>query len=51
MSTEAIKLIRDVEKGVWRWGGDGGGLDYMPITTRMTLALRRAAMRAILMLH
>ena len=31
--------------------GRGVGVDYMPITTGMTHALRWAAMRAILMLH
>ena len=39
----------EVGKGLWRWG------DYIPIadtvTTRMTSALRWAAMRAILMFH
>ena len=48
-STETVRLIRD--------GGGGGGMevgaevDYIPIatvTTRMTSALRWAAMRAIL---
>ena len=50
-STEAIRLIRDKEMG--REGGmEGGGGDYIPIvTTRMTSALRWAAVRAILMFH
>ena len=44
-------LIRDGEKGekeIMRWGEEGG---YIPLATRMTLALRRAAMRAILMFY
>ena len=33
-STETIRLIRDEEKGVWRWGGvGGGGGDYIAIAT------------------
>ena len=48
-STETTRLIRDGEKGgkgVWRWGK----YTYRyTVTTRMTSALRWAAMRAILM--
>ena len=53
-STETIWLIRD---GDWKGGGGmevGGEVDYTYryiVTTRMTPALRWAAMRAILMLH
>ena len=45
-STETIRLIRDRELL-------GGGVYtyYYTITTRMTHALRRAAMGAILMFH
>ena len=62
-STETIRLIRDGEKvgegGVWRWGRWGGGrwgggrlYTYRyTVTTRMTPALRWAAVRAILMFH
>ena len=51
-----IRLIRDGEKGeggVWRWGRGRGGLyTYRyTVTTRMTSALRWAAMVAILMFH
>ena len=28
-----MRLIRDGEKGVWRWGGGGGKGDYIPIAT------------------
>ena len=45
-----IRLIRDGEKGVWI--GEGGERLYTyryTVTTRMTPALRWAAMRAILM--
>jgi len=51
MSTETIKFIRDGEKRVWRWGGGGEEIIYYhyTVTTRMTSALRWAAMRAILM--
>ena len=59
-STEAIRLIRDGEKrggNMEVWGGGGGGRGrlytyrYEAVTTRMTPALRWAAMRAILMFH
>ena len=59
-----IRLIRDEEKGSGGggWGGSKGGMevgkegDYnhtylYTVTTRMTPALRWAAMRAILMFH
>ena len=50
-----MRLIRDGEKGGKGYRGGGEG-DYTPIatdtvTTRMTSALRWAAMRAILMFH
>ena len=54
-STETIRIIRDGEKGgreVRRYGGGGRGRLYTyryTVTTRMTPALRWAAMRAILM--
>ena len=51
MSTKNIWFIRDEEKG-GEWGMEVGGEgDYIPIATltRMTSALRWAAMRAILM--
>ena len=61
MSTEAIRLIRDREKvcggggeGGMEVGGGGRGrlyTDHDNVTTRMTSALRWAAMRAILMFH
>ena len=44
MSIETVRLTGDGEKGGM---GYGGGY----VTTRMTSALRRAAMRAILMFH
>ena len=47
-----IRLIRDGEKA--GLGGGGGGRLYTYryiVITRMTPALRRAAMRAILMFH
>ena len=47
-----IKLIRDGEKGGRGYGGAGRGRVYTyryTVTTRMTSALRWAAMRAILM--
>ena len=54
-STETIRFIRDGEKGVWRWWGGGGGEKLYTycytVATRMTYALRWAAMRAILMFH
>ena len=50
-----MRLIRDGEKGlkgVWRWGERGRLYTYRyTVTTRMTYALRWAAMRAILMFH
>ena len=49
-STETIRLIRDGEK-VWRWGEDGVNTYRYTVTTRMTAALRWAAMRAVLMFH
>ena len=58
-STETIRLIRDGEKVGGRGGrgyGGGGGWEReimytcrYTVTTRMTPALRRAAMRAIIM--
>ena len=49
MSTETIRLIRDREKGVWRWSRL---YTYCyTVTTRMTSALRWAVMTAILMFH
>ena len=54
MSTETIRLIRDGEKGGRGYGGGGRGRVYTyryTVTTRMTSALRWAAMRAILMFH
>ena len=49
MSTDIIRLIKDVGRG---YGGGGRGSLYTYcyiVTTRMTPALRWAAMRAILM--
>ena len=51
MSAETIKLIRDWEKGGYGGGGEGEQLYHYTVTTRMTSALRWAAMRAILMFH
>ena len=51
-STETIRLIRDGEKGGRGYGGGGRRRLYTyryTVTTRMTSALRWAAMRAILM--
>ena len=52
-STEIIRLIRDGEtvgKGVIAVGEEGDYITYLyTVTTRMTPALRWAAMRAILM--
>ena len=54
MPTKTVRLIRDGE-GVWKgYGGGGRGILYTyrcTVTTRMTAALRWAAMRAILMFH
>ena len=49
MSMETIRLIRDGRRGV-RGGGESYTYRYT-VTTRMTSALRWAAMRAILMFH
>ena len=54
MSTEAIRFIRDGEKGRGEGGMGGGGRGRLytyryNVTTRMIPALRWAAMRAILM--
>ena len=51
MSTEASRLIRDGEKGVWRWGKRERDyyIYHYTVTTRMIPALRWAAVRAILM--
>ena len=49
-STETVRLIRDGEKGGSGYGGGGRGRLYTyrcTVTTRMTSALRWAAMRAI----
>ena len=54
MFTETIRLIRDGEKGERGYGGGGRGRLYTyryNVTTRMTPALKWAAMRAILMFH
>ena len=50
--TETIRLIRDGEMGGYGcgWGWGERGYRYI-VTTRKTPALRRAAMRAILMFH
>ena len=52
-STETIRFIRDGEngaKGVWRWGEREIMYLYRyAVTTRMTSALRWAAVRAVLM--
>ena len=51
---ETTKLIREGEKGGRGYGGGGRGRLYTyryNVTTRMTSALRWAAMRAILMFH
>ena len=49
-----MRLIRDGEKGEKGYGGGGRGKLYTyryTVTTRMTSALRLAAVRAILMFH
>ena len=53
-STEIIRLIRDGKKGLSRWGQRDGEVGAevayrYTVTTRMTPALRWAAMRAVLM--
>ena len=52
---ETMRLIRDGDKGGRGYGGGGRGrlytCRYAAVTTRMTSALRWAAMRAILMFH
>ena len=54
-TTETIRLIRDGEKGgggVTEVGGRGRLSTYRDsVTTRMTSALRWAAMRAMLLFH
>ena len=48
------RFIRDVENGgngVWRWGKREINTYRYTVTTRMTPALRWAAMGAILMFH
>ena len=53
-STETIRLIKDGEKGGMGYGGGGRGRLYTyryTVTTRMTPALRWAAMGAVLMFH
>ena len=52
--TETIRLIRDGEEGARGYGGGGRERLYIyryTVTTRMTSALRWAAMRAILIFH
>ena len=54
LSTETITLIRDGEKGGGGCGGGGRGRLYIyryTVTTRMTPALRWAAMRTVLTFH
>ena len=54
MSTETTRLIRDGEKGGMGYGGGGRGILYTyryTATTRLTPALRWAAMGAIVMFH
>ena len=46
-----MRLIRDRRKGVWRWGRGELYTCRYTVTTRMTSALRWAAIRAILMFH
>ena len=47
-----MRLIRDGEKGGMEVGGEREIMYYRyTVTTRMTPALRWAAMRAVLMLH
>ena len=53
-STDTIRRIRDGEKGGRGYGGGGRGrlhTYHYTVTTRMTSALRWAAMRAILIFH
>ena len=53
-STETIRFIRHVEKGGMGYGGGGRKRLYTyryTVTTRMTYALRWAAVRAIIMFH
>ena len=40
VSTETIRLIRDREKGVWRWGRGRWYTYHYTVTTRMTSALK-----------
>ena len=54
MSTETIRLIRDGEEEGRGMEVEGRGILYTycdTVTTRMTSALRWAAMRVILMFH
>ena len=51
-STETVRLIRDGGKGGKEVGEEGDYYTYRyTVTSRMTPALRWAAMRAILMFH
>ena len=52
-STETTRIIRDGEKGggVWRWGRGRLYTHRYTVTTRMTPAVRWAAMRAIKLFH
>ena len=49
--TETIRLIRDGEGRVWRWGRGRLYTYHYTVTTRKTPALRWAVMRAILMFY
>ena len=51
MSTETLRLVRDGEKGVWRWGEREIIYPSLHCRHRMTPTLRWAAIRAILMFH